>query len=300
LHYDKNDLCRNQRDGGPRRLHAINVARHEIPILMRARCVEVTEFGESPISAPVSRPRAATSTKNWSGVLGLAGTVILHAIAVHAFLSGATVHKTKRLDLEGGGGSAPPASELVLIQSLNVPRAEEDQFVSLSMRLTAVGLLRMNLDRLPALDMPRIDDGDAENSAHSPPNLGDPAIRALMYGRYTGQISARVERAWMRPQSPVAGSGTEPSSGAIAGDIFRCVVQIRQDDKGNVQEVLLIDCNGTEAWRHSLVVAINQSSPLPAPPIPSVFKRALTMTFEGYSSANGEAPGAAEPVRSDQ
>ena len=83
----------------------------------------------------------------------------------------------------------------------------------------------------------------------------------------------------------MAGSGTEPSSGAIAGDIFRCVVQIRQDDKGNVQEVLLIDCNGTEAWRRSLVVAINQSSPLPAPPIPSVFERALTMTFEGYTSS---------------
>jgi hypothetical protein len=230
----------------------------------------------------------------------LAGTIILHAIAVHAFLRGSTVHETKRLDLEGGGGSSPPASELVLIQSVNESRAEENPFVSPPMRLTTVGTLPMNLNRLPALNVPRIDDGDAENSTNAPANSGDPAIRALMYGRYTGQISARVERAWIRPQLPVAGSGTEPSSGAIAGDIFRCAVQIRQDDKGNVQEVLLIDCNGTEAWRHSLVVAINQSSPLPAPPIPSVFKRTLTMTFEGHNSAYGEAPGAAEPVRSDQ
>ena len=33
-------------------------------------------------------------------------------------------------------------------------------------------------------------------------------------------------------------------------------------------------------WRQSLVTAIFQASPLNAPPIPSVFSRALTMTFE--------------------
>ncbi|MGB6306217.1 MAG: TonB C-terminal domain-containing protein [Steroidobacteraceae bacterium] len=230
----------------------------------------------------------------------MAGTVILHGMAVHALLPGSTIHKTKPPDLEGGGGSAPPAAELVLIQSLNEPRAEDDPFVSLSMHLPAADLLPVSLDRLPTPNIPKINDGDAESAALTPAVSGDPAIATLMYGRYTGQISARIERVWIRPQSPVTGSGTESPSGAIAGDLFRCVVQIRQDDKGNVQEVLLIDCNGTEAWRHSLVVAINQSSPLPAPPIPSVFKRALTMTFEGRSSENGETLDAAGPARSDQ
>jgi hypothetical protein len=49
-----------------------------------------------------------------------------------------------------------------------------------------------------------------------------------------------------------------------------------------VQEILLPQCNGSAAWLHSLVIAIQQASPLPAPPSPTVFTNALTMTFTGF------------------
>jgi hypothetical protein len=113
-----------------------------------------------------------------------------------------------------------------------------------------------------------------------------------MFGRYQGQISARIERAWIRPRTPVDDSKGNATAldNAQRETPFVCQVQIRQDPRGNVEEVLLLHCNGTEAWRHSLVVAINQSSPLPAPPIPSVFARNVTMTFE----AQPYEPGAPE------
>jgi hypothetical protein len=132
-------------------------------------------------------------------------------------------------------------------------------------------------------------DADTDNSAQLNANQGDAELRARMFGRYTGQISARIDRAWERPKSPVSDVRAKDSADAFESETFVCRVQIRQDDKGNVQEVLLLACNGTEAWRHSLVVAINQSSPLPAPPIPGIFQRALTMTFAGQEGGNLEA-----------
>jgi hypothetical protein len=102
-----------------------------------------------------------------------------------------------------------------------------------------------------------------------------------MFGRYTGQIGARIDRAWEKPRTPVNDLMSGISGDVVEPDTFVFQVQIRQDNQGNVEEVLLLACNGTEAWRHSLVVAIYQASPLPAPPVPTVFKRAITMTFEG-------------------
>jgi hypothetical protein len=136
-----------------------------------------------------------------------------------------------------------------------------------------------------------------ENSSFAPaPDAGDPAVRALMFGRYTHQISARVERAWIRPRSPVDESGSDDGVPVnSAANEFKCRVRIRQDERGNVQEVLLIECNGTEAWRRSLVVAINQSSPLPAPPIPTVFSRTVTMVFSAQTYRPGSPSDAYEP-----
>jgi hypothetical protein len=158
---------------------------------------------------------------------------------------------------------------------------------SLKPSLTDVRLEVLNPEPLPITADP-----DAGTPSSTVADPGDPALHALMFGRYQGQISARIERAWIRPRTPV----DESRNRARASDNdehdspFICQVQIRQDPHGNVEEVLLLHCNGTEAWRHSLVVAINQSSPLPAPPIPAVFARHLTMTFE----AQAYEPGAPE------
>jgi hypothetical protein len=103
--------------------------------------------------------------------------------------------------------------------------------------------------------------------------VADAGRLSKMYGRYVGQISSRIERAWMRPRTPIGA----PS--------FSCQVKILQDARGNVMEVTLVTCNGDSRWQLSLVQAIQSASPLPAPPDPDVFSRTVHMAFsaEAYS-----------------
>jgi hypothetical protein len=121
-------------------------------------------------------------------------------------------------------------------------------------------------------------------------HAGAPALRALMFGPYTHQIGARIERAGILPRSPINESGPDdaaPENSAPSDQEFKCRVQIRQDGRGNVQEVPLLKCNGISAWRRSLVIAIDQASPLPAPPRPERVYASLDHEFRGASVSSG-------------
>jgi hypothetical protein len=55
-----------------------------------------------------------------------------------------------------------------------------------------------------------------------------------------------------------------------------------QKENGEILEILVIACNGTAAWQESLIHAIRDASPLPAPPDRAVFSNALVMEFVGF------------------
>jgi hypothetical protein len=99
--------------------------------------------------------------------------------------------------------------------------------------------------------------------------------RAELFGRYMNQIRARIERAWIRPR-------VSPQNNS-----FACRAQILQNKQGVVLEVTLLGCDAEVSWQLSLVQAIEQASPLPAPPDPAVFADLLRLSFQ------------AEPYRSD-
>lgn len=102
----------------------------------------------------------------------------------------------------------------------------------------------------------------------------DHSALGVMYGRYVGQIQARIDRAWRRPRT------------AIGAPLFQCQVQIDQDEAGRVGDVTLLQCDGDTRWRLSLVHAIEIASPLPAPPNHAVFRRSVLLQFRamGYSA----------------
>jgi TonB C terminal len=116
---------------------------------------------------------------------------------------------------------------------------------------------------IPDVDLPPTPDA----------TVADAGRLSKMYGRYVGQITARVDRAWQRPRTP------------IGGDSFSCRARVTQDVMGNVLEVKVEQCNGDSRWQLSLVHAIQTASPLPAPPDPDVFSRTLHLGFsaEAYS-----------------
>lgn len=118
--------------------------------------------------------------------------------------------------------------------------------------------------------------------ANADPVAGQPGL-AVLYGRYLGQIQARIERAWLRPRT------------AIGSDLFRCQVQIDQGRGGAVGDITLERCNGTVQWQESLVRAIEAAAPLSAPPNPAVFTHHVVLLFRSTGYAKGAPSGEFQP-----
>ncbi len=83
---------------------------------------------------------------------------------------------------------------------------------------------------------------------------------------WQAQITARIERAWLRP--PTARPG------------IQCVLNVTQGPGGEVTQVSIGECNGDQAVRESIEAAVYRASPLPPPPDPSLFDRNLRINFK--------------------
>jgi len=82
---------------------------------------------------------------------------------------------------------------------------------------------------------------------------------------WIGQITARIQRAWLRPPSAKPG--------------IDCVVYVTQVPGGAVTNVRVGECNGDAAVRESIESAVLRASPLPPPPDPAMFERNLVIRF---------------------
>jgi colicin import membrane protein len=82
---------------------------------------------------------------------------------------------------------------------------------------------------------------------------------------WLSQITARIQRAWLRPPSARQG--------------VQCVLHVTQAPGGTVTNVRIGECNGDQAVRESIEAAAYRASPLPPPPDPSMFERDLEITF---------------------
>jgi colicin import membrane protein len=93
------------------------------------------------------------------------------------------------------------------------------------------------------------------------------AVRAgPALANWQAQITAKIERAWLRP--PTARPG------------IQCVLNVTQVPGGEVTEVSIGECNGDQAVRESIEAAVYRASPLPPPPDPSLFDRNLRIIFK--------------------
>lgn len=236
------------------------------------------------------------------GAIGLIGTLVVHLLVVQSVLLGTRAHKVRPPEVQGPGATlikaaSDPAEALILIElpsTALAPKALFDELASAGSAPKNLLVTLINPDPLPRIEIPQDALGDT-NDAVASVDSGDLAGRARLFGIYSGQIEARIGRAWRRPRSPVNPStdplresnARGPTGASQLVDAFRCQVRIVQDAQGLVQEVQLLDCNGSVAWQQSLVTAIFVASPLPAPPSPTVFSHAVVMTFEGQAYSPG-------------
>lgn len=260
----------------------------KVRVMDEKRPLEVSDWHEEP--RPIAIPRASVTWQSRipARLLGIVGTVLLHGLVAQTVLVGAStrnvlVSTTQGLASTANAVGAESEMTLVVVQPIEAAYSKDsvfEEFVSRGSLLKDMPIALINPDPTPILDLQKdqlTDNADAE----SPANSGDPAGQARLFGIYSGQIQARIARSWRRPRTPVNETRTQ-RQGALGEEAFQCQVRIIQDNQGNVQEILLPQCNGSAAWQRSLVIAIQQASPLPAPPDPAVFTNAVTMTFIGF------------------
>ena len=223
-------------------------------------------------------------------VLGALASLLLHVLLLAPVLLGAATQKN-RLPTRDTGASATlsddPSMTLVFVEESDSGAAQSRQteyaasvLSTPDALLAPVALPDVSLTRLVS---PSDSQGDAEATGEV--DTSDPG-HALLFGRYVGQIDARIQRAWIKPRTPIAASG-----------LFACRVRIVQDRRGGVEEIELVSCNGDASWQMSLVHAIQSASPLPAPPDPRVFSTHLTLEFMSQPFAPDANPEGFEPEK---
>ena len=225
-----------------------------------------------------------------SGLIGLAGTLLLHSLVLQTVVLGSRAHKTPP-DIRDRGSSLSqtagnPAGSLVFVDLSKTAITDNPVVVALALARAAIKVTPITVNppdpSLPlALEILALNEDKDSQSADS----GDGTERARLFGIYTGQIQARIERIWRRPRTPV-----EEASDLAATEkarLFSLPGAIVQDSSGNVQEILLLNCNGTVTWQRSLILAIQQASLLPAPPSTSVFNHSISLNFLGLPYVAG-------------
>lgn len=226
-------------------------------------------------------------------VIGLVGSLLLHGLVLQSVVLGTRAHLISAREVEEQGSSlerheAKPVEALVFVDLPKTTKTtdEIDQALALIRAIIENNPIPITQpDPSPPRDVEVLalsEDKDSQSSV----DTGDGAERARLLGIYFRQIQARVERVWRRPRTPVNDGSDSTETNSSVG-YFRCQVQIVQDSNGRVQEILLPNCNGSTAWQRSLVSAIQQASPLPAPPSTSVFSHSIMLNFLGLAYVAG-------------
>jgi hypothetical protein len=232
---------------------------------------------------PPSPPRAIS-------FMGALASLLLHALLLTPAVLGTSAHKTplpRRQDMISTveGSSNDSTMTVIFIQDPD-PDAKSAAATTELASLLPEGSETLATVAAPNLEPPpgfsQSDDNEEERHSANAAVESDPG-RALLLGRYLRQITARIQRAWVRPRT------------RIESDLFVCRVRILQDHSGGVMEIELARCNGDVRWQTSLVAAIQSASPLPAPPDPDVFSTALTIEFTAEPFAAGKSTEGFEP-----
>lgn len=248
-----------------------------------------------------------TLSRHWpSRVLGLTASVALHA-ALFLSLSLGSVAASKRAPEETGPGATAIVSSEGSFMTLVIVHTPGPTDTTMSVDVASRGSTLANPiiqivspDPNPSYEMPEL--ASVDESGEASVTAGDPARQSMLFGRYTGQINARIQRAWVKPRSPIIEASERETASPTTIETFQCQARIVQGAGGAVQEIELMQCNGSSEWQLSLVRAIQQASPLPAPPDPSVFTSELMLGFEAKEFVPGyredEYESAPRPTRS--
>lgn len=254
--------------------------------------MEVVDWQDSP--QPIIAKVGARQQAWPPALIGILGTVLLHAMLIQSVSFVSRGPKPKLPDVQESANalskSSVDADDLVMISLPTISNASQaaSEIVISSLPDLSKTKIKISISVDPPESL------NLETLALTEDRPSNPIVSdtdgtelAQLFGIYTGQIQARIDRVWRRPRTPInENAASKPTD---ADESFQCEAQIVQDVRGNVQEILLPRCNGSAAWQRSLVSAIQQASPLPAPPSIKVFTQSLTLKFVGLPYIQGDS-----------
>src|SRR5665213_1931211 len=206
--------------------------------------MDVVDWEDPPAPiAPKTRPHRQFLPPTLIGILG---TALLHDAFIQSVSFGRRISKPKAPESQESALSKSTTGEesLVLISLPTIANTGSavntiSSFLNLSKmkiqpHISADPPEWLNLETLAL----------SEDATYNPTAGGsEGAEQARLFGIYTGQIQARIDRVWRRPRTPVTENVTVKNP-ADADESFQCEAQIIQDIRGNVQEIMLPRCNG--------------------------------------------------------
>jgi hypothetical protein len=226
--------------------------------------------------------RRGRRPRGFSRPLAVGATVLVHLLLATPLVLGTAAHKKRTPDGDGTVASASRGEtyERMVLLDLSAVSTSESETPLIPIDSEGIDAREFELqlvssDPKPPAELKPEDFEEAETANDA---TGDPTGNAALFGRYMGQVTARIERAWMRPRS------------AIEGGRFECRVRITQDIHGNVKSIEYQSCSNDESWRASLNSAILRASPLSAPPEPKLFTPTLNLSFEGEQYVAKQTP----------
>jgi hypothetical protein len=232
------------------------------------------------------RKGVSERARSWTATAVCASSALaLHGVLVSSLvLFGAAANVDPKQKLYAGssiGDGEKFSTTLVFVDAPDAAQAESEVLPT-SFPPTVLTQPELLADELAPEDQNASTEATEEAASVSAEPAGD-AAQAALRGKYTGQVAARIERAWTFPHSENAAD-------------FACQVRIEQDRDGNVLSTELLRCDDDTSWQLSLVHAIERASPLTAPPDPSVFSQQLVLSFSASTNSLTTVPLAGIPA----
>jgi TonB C terminal len=245
------------------------------PRLSRRYCMALDAHLSRCVTFAKKQPmRLAKRTA--AGNVGVAAAVLLHLLFFAVVFWGVGAPKTTRLpDAVGAGANSGrqdgiSRERMVVIQlspevsNASTEPTESPQMAEVEKQRSLLQVTGPDTIPLPPLEFD--EEGEATEASEA-----EIIARTKLAGLYESQIRARIERAWVQPAEPVRAL------------VYSCRVKVRQRRDGQVENVILDDCEGSYEWLKSLVKAIYSASPLPGPPHPGVFAYSFSMQFRSVA-----------------
>lgn len=234
---------------------------------------------------PLERQPRKRRVPRWPArSIGLAATVAIHISLCSPLILGGAAQKKQTRDGIGitawaSQGEHVEAMVLLDLSSMSTDSDMDPPMLESTEDSIAIEDEDLRLVSTFAEPSPQIlFEEEVEEAEEATEAAGDPRGQAEMFGKYMGHVAARIDRAWMRPRTPVDGGR------------FECRARVVQNRQGMVLSVNLDNCGGDAKWRDSLSSAILRASPLSAPPEPSLFTESITLQLAGEQYEAGRTP----------